>query len=188
MISYLELAGGLMLLAGIFVRYLGLIFALEFLVITLVIALGKGVALARFEFMILTACIVLATQGAGRYAVDRPGRPWEPFSERRRRLERWKWKGEARMTLPHQVQGKVININQTGASVAGINEKIEVGSQVQFEVQLNDLQLNQGPLLLQGKVRWITDEGPNSTIGIQFDQVDPTLDQIMQREEEEVDV
>ena len=193
LISYMELFGGIMLLVGIFVRQLGLIFALEFLIATLVIATSAGVALARFEFMILTSCIVLATQGAGRFAVDRPGRPWEPFSERRRRLERWKWHGEARMMLPHHDDGevsagKVVNINQSGVSVTGITEKIEVGSTVQFELQLSDLQLPGGPLKLEGKVRWITDESGNKTIGIKFDEMDPTLDQLFQREEEEVDL
>ena len=186
--SYLELIGGMMLLAGIFARYLGLIFTAEYAILTLVIALGKSVALARFEFMILTACVVLATQGAGRFAIDRPGRPWEPFSERRRRLERWKWKGEARLKLPHPVKGQVININQTGASVTGVEDKLEIGSDVQFEVHLNDLQVSGGPLLLQGKVRWKSSEGESSTIGIQFDQVNPTLDQLLQREEEEVNI
>lgn len=185
LVSGVELIGGALLLAGAFTRYLGLIFAGEFLVATLFIAISKGLVLARFEFMVLTACIVLATQGAGRFAVDRPGRPWEPFSDRRRRQERWKWQGEAVMSLPHEAQGKLININQTGVSVADVDGKVDLNMPVELEIMLSDIQFAEGPLKLKGKVRWIEDKGEKSNIGIQFDQPDPRLSQLFQKNEGE---
>lgn len=85
MISGLELVGGFMLLIGLFVRYLGAIFTLEFLMAGLVIAGERTIMSARLEYTILAGVVILTMQGAGAMAVDRQGRPWEPFSERRRR-------------------------------------------------------------------------------------------------------
>lgn len=183
-ISVLELCGGALLLAGLFTRYLGLIFAGEFLVAMLVIALQKGVVVARFEFMILTTCIVLATQGAGRLAIDRPGRPWEPFSERRRRQDRFRWEGEARMVAPHDIQGRLVNINQSGASVTGVASHTEVGQPVEVEIRLHQLELARGPLKLRGHVRWVEGEDEHRTVGIQFDEPDPVLEKLFDREVE----
>ena len=81
--SLLELVGGLFLVIGFLTRYIGVLFTLEYLFLTLFMLFSKGFVSARLEFMFLTAAILLATQGAGRFAVDRPGRPWEPRFDRR---------------------------------------------------------------------------------------------------------
>ena len=83
-LSILEFGGGFLLIIGMFSRYLGLLFTLEFLFQAAFLAMDKGFITARFEFILLTGAIMIATQGAGRFAVDKPGRAWEPNLERRR--------------------------------------------------------------------------------------------------------
>jgi len=83
-ITGLELIGGLFLIIGLFVRYLGAIFTIEFLTAGAVIAAERSMMSARFEYVILAGVVILAMQGAGAMGVDRVGRPWEPFSDRRR--------------------------------------------------------------------------------------------------------
>ncbi len=183
-ISYFELIGGALLLLGLFTRYLGLIFMLEFMIATAVIALAEGVIMARFEFMMLTTCFVIATQGAGRFAIDRPGRWWEPFSERRRRQERWLWEGDANFSLPHDIKGQLLNINKEGASILAEGEDIHVGSPVTIAIRFSQFDLPQGPLKLEGTVRWISGTGIDRTIGILFDKTDPILEQLFRKEED----
>lgn len=79
-VSFLELGGGVLLVLGLFTRYLGALFAIEFIVATIVISniSQKGLLGARLEIMILMAAIVLLTNGAGALALDRPGQRWEP--------------------------------------------------------------------------------------------------------------
>ena len=81
--SILELVGGVLLIVGMFTRYIGVLFTLEYLFLTIMVILSDGFVSARLEFMFLTGAIMLATQGAGRISVDRPGRFWEPKFERR---------------------------------------------------------------------------------------------------------
>jgi putative oxidoreductase len=71
-IGLLELVGGALLFLGLFTRWLGFIFAIEFVVATYTrwILLDKGYFGSELELLILVACIVLATNGAGRYSLD----------------------------------------------------------------------------------------------------------------------
>jgi putative oxidoreductase len=84
-LTVLEFGGGFLLIIGLFVRYLGLILTAEYFVLTFIIALQRGVMVARLEYVILAGVIILSMQGAGALAVDRVGRRWEPFFERRTR-------------------------------------------------------------------------------------------------------
>ena len=77
-VSFLELGGGILLIVGLFTRYLGLLFTIEFIVAAITIANLKGIMGARLEYMILIGAFLLATHGAGALAIDRPGRRWEP--------------------------------------------------------------------------------------------------------------
>ena len=63
----LELSGGALLTVGLFTRYLGLIFAIHFGVATFVVAsaLGKGLAGARLEILLIIVMLALATNGGG---------------------------------------------------------------------------------------------------------------------------
>lgn len=72
-IGLLELIGGILLLLGLFTRYLGLIFAIEFIVAsyTVWVLLGKGYGGSELEFMLLFASFLLATHGGGKYSLDR---------------------------------------------------------------------------------------------------------------------
>jgi putative oxidoreductase len=71
-IALLELGGGILLLVGALTRWLGLLFAIEFLVIVLWIVLpGTGRLRGALELMLLAASILLAVSGPGRMAVRR---------------------------------------------------------------------------------------------------------------------
>jgi len=71
-IGLLELAGGALLFAGLFTRYLGAIFAIEFVVATWAKfgPLDQGFVGARIDLMLLVAGILFATNGAGKYSLD----------------------------------------------------------------------------------------------------------------------
>ncbi len=65
-----------------------------------------------------------------------------------------------------------------------MEETLEVGTPVALELRLHQLQLAGGPLRLQGRVRWIREADGRSTLGIQFDEPDPTLEKLFQREDD----
>jgi putative oxidoreductase len=67
LVAGLELAGGAALTLGIFTRYLGVIFAIQFLVATYAVGvlLGKGWAGARLEVLLVVVFVLLATNGGG---------------------------------------------------------------------------------------------------------------------------
>jgi putative oxidoreductase len=71
-IALLELVGGIMLLLGLFTRYVAVLFAIEFVVATWTkwSPMAAGWAGSRLEFMILFAAVLYATNGAGAYSVD----------------------------------------------------------------------------------------------------------------------
>jgi putative oxidoreductase len=71
-IGLLELIGGALLFVGLFTRYLGLLFALEFLVAVWAKfgPLKQGFGGAEIDLMILSASLLFATNGAGRYSLD----------------------------------------------------------------------------------------------------------------------
>lgn len=77
-VSFLELGGGLALFVGLFTRVLGVLFALEFLLLSVFTLSAHGLAAGRLELVLLVGAIVLATRGAGAFSMDRPGQPWEP--------------------------------------------------------------------------------------------------------------
>ncbi len=79
-VSIVELVGGLALIVGLFSRYLGAIFFIEFLVVLWVriAVLGKGYAGSEFELLILVVAAMLATNGGGTLSLDRMFRRWEP--------------------------------------------------------------------------------------------------------------
>jgi len=79
LIAQLELIVGALLLLGVAGRWLGLLFALEFVVATFVVKLpSAGWAGARLDAMLLAGGIVLFVAGSGRLSVD------EVWLERRR--------------------------------------------------------------------------------------------------------
>jgi putative oxidoreductase len=69
-IATLELVGGVLLLAGLGVRWLGLLYTIEFIVATFYVKLPTGYYNARLDTMLLGAAIVLFIQGAGRLSID----------------------------------------------------------------------------------------------------------------------
>ena len=79
-ISFLELLGGLALIVGLFTRYLGVLFTIEFLVATYVkwIAMGRGYGGSELELMILLVALFMATNGGGSISVDKSVNRWEP--------------------------------------------------------------------------------------------------------------
>jgi putative oxidoreductase len=66
-IGVLELAGGALLTLGLFTRYLGLIFAVEFGVAAYMVAvvMGRGTDAARLPFLLVIVMLALATNGGG---------------------------------------------------------------------------------------------------------------------------
>jgi putative oxidoreductase len=78
-IALLELIGGALLLAGLFGRWLGLLFAIEFAVATFVVKLPTtGWAGARLDVMLLAGGLLLFFAGSRRLSID------EAWLERRR--------------------------------------------------------------------------------------------------------
>ena len=70
-ITLLELCGGIALLLGLLVRYLGLIYTIEFIVAAFWVKLPtQGHAAARLDLMLLAGAIALYFLGAGRWSID----------------------------------------------------------------------------------------------------------------------
>jgi putative oxidoreductase len=70
-ISLLELCGGIALILGLLVRYLGLIYTIEFIVATFWVKLPtQGYAAARLDMMLLAGAAALYFLGAGRWSID----------------------------------------------------------------------------------------------------------------------
>src|SRR5204863_352312 len=70
-IALLELIGGALLLAGIAGRWLGLLFAVEFVVATFLVKLPSvGWAGARLDAMLLASALLIFFAGSGRLSVD----------------------------------------------------------------------------------------------------------------------
>ncbi len=79
-ISFLEFFGGIALILGLFVRYLGIVFTIEFVVAAL-LKIRLGLDWPNFngmwiDMMLIGACLTLAANGAGILSVDR-GRRWD---------------------------------------------------------------------------------------------------------------
>jgi putative oxidoreductase len=69
-IAVLELIGGVLLLLGLFGRWLGLLYAIEFLVAFVFVDLPRGFAGARLVLMLMAGGLALLMGGAGRAALD----------------------------------------------------------------------------------------------------------------------
>ena len=70
-IAFLEFFGGVALILGMFVSYLGLIYTIEFIVATFLVKLpGVGYAQSRLDIMILAAAAALYFLGAGPWSID----------------------------------------------------------------------------------------------------------------------
>ena len=70
-VSLLELGGGLLLILGLFTRYLGVLFTVQFIVASVVMTQMKGMVGARLEYLIVAAAFILATNGGGALSLDR---------------------------------------------------------------------------------------------------------------------
>jgi putative oxidoreductase len=70
-ITLLELCGGIALILGLLVRYLGLIYTIEFIVAAFWVKLPtQGYAAARLDLMLLAGAVALYFLGAGRWSID----------------------------------------------------------------------------------------------------------------------
>ncbi|HEV8640867.1 MAG TPA: DoxX family protein [Methylomirabilota bacterium] len=69
-IMILELVGGILLLFGIAGRWLGLLYAIEFIVAFFYVKLPAGFGGARLDLMLLAGAILLFLAGPGKAAVD----------------------------------------------------------------------------------------------------------------------
>ena len=70
-ITLLELIGGVALILGLFVRYFGLLYTIEFIVAAFWVKLpSQGYAAARLDLMILAGAAALYFLGAGRWSID----------------------------------------------------------------------------------------------------------------------
>ena len=70
-ITLLELGGGIALILGLLVRYLGLVYTIEFIVAAFWVKLPmQGYAAARLDLMLLAGAAALYFLGAGRWSID----------------------------------------------------------------------------------------------------------------------
>ena len=70
-ITALELVGGIMLLLGLFTRWLGLLYVCEFIVAAFwVVIPARGLATGRLELMMLAGAVMLVLAGAGKASLD----------------------------------------------------------------------------------------------------------------------
>lgn len=70
-VAALELVGGLLLLLGLGTRWLGLLFAIEMLVVIVWVKVPRqGWLNAEFELMLLAGAIMLFLAGPGKLAID----------------------------------------------------------------------------------------------------------------------
>jgi putative oxidoreductase len=70
-ITMLELIGGIALILGLCVRYLGLLYTIEFIVAAFWVKLPvQGYAASRLDLMILAGAVALYFLGAGRWSFD----------------------------------------------------------------------------------------------------------------------
>jgi putative oxidoreductase len=74
-IAALELGGGVLLALGLFTRYLGVLYFIEFIVAawvkySIVAAPGGGYLGSRLDTMLIVVALVLATHGAGKLSLD----------------------------------------------------------------------------------------------------------------------
>ncbi len=78
-IGLLELIGGALLFVGLFTRYLGVLFAIEFIVATWAKfgPMDQGFGGARLDIMLLVAGLLFATNGAGKFSLDAIFRRWD---------------------------------------------------------------------------------------------------------------
>ncbi len=67
-ISWLEVIGGVALIAGIATRVFGILFGIEMLVATLLVGFGRGVGL---EFVLMLISFGIALAGSGKYSIYR---------------------------------------------------------------------------------------------------------------------
>ena len=70
-IALLEFFGGIALLLGVFVRYLGVLYTIEFLVAAFWVKFPtQGYPGARLELMLIAGALALLLLGAGRWSID----------------------------------------------------------------------------------------------------------------------
>lgn len=74
-IAALELGGGVLLVLGLFTRYVGVLYTIEFIVAAwvkyaVIPPPGGGYLIARLDMLIIFVSFFLATQGAGSYSLD----------------------------------------------------------------------------------------------------------------------
>jgi putative oxidoreductase len=74
-IPILELVGGILVLLGLGVRWVGLLFIIEFLVITFYVKLPRAAPMggwdsARIDLMMLAAAVLLVLAGPGKASLD----------------------------------------------------------------------------------------------------------------------
>lgn len=78
-IGLLELIGGALLFVGLFTRYLGVLFGVEFIVATYFVwvRFRGGFYGSHQELLLLVVALLFATNGAGRLSVDSLLRRWD---------------------------------------------------------------------------------------------------------------
>jgi putative oxidoreductase len=78
-IGLLELIGGALLFVGLFTRYLGVLFTIEFIVATWAKfgPMDQGLKGAEIDLMLLVAGLLFATNGAGKFSLDAVFRRWD---------------------------------------------------------------------------------------------------------------
>jgi putative oxidoreductase len=70
-ITLLELCGGIALILGLFVRYLGLLYTIQFIVAAFWVKLPtQGYIGARLDLMLIAGAAALSFLGAGRWSID----------------------------------------------------------------------------------------------------------------------
>ena len=107
-------------------------------------------------------------------AVDAELEAWMELVHNRRLLKRIRFQNKVRFKVPTALSGTAVDVTPTGIGVVEIRSPIEIDSAVELEIVA-------GRVTTRGKVRWIDREGDHYRVGIQFDEEDLELFELVQK-------
>lgn len=107
-------------------------------------------------------------------AVDAELAAWMELVHNRRLLKRIRFQNKVRFKVPASLSGQAVDVTPTGIGVVEIPSPIEIDSAVELDIV-------EGRVTTRGKVRWVDREGDHYRVGIQFDEEDRELFELVRK-------